>query len=428
MLTIIPHLQQLYSWDCGVASVAMVLNGMGIRISQSTIHQFYPLSSLWSIDLAYLLKHYGVRDFTFYTNHIGLNWEHSSIPFYKNAITNDVKRVHSLFSRAKEQGVNIINVGLSLDDIKRFLASNRYAIILLVNLNLMTCHLCMAEKKKENACCSSSCFPWFDSRKSRMEAYVHSSTNTYNRTHHEGAGHNTLLDFDVDVDILGAAARSSSSMTLPISIQPYSPHSMSIQPPISAPKPAVSPMPPLNTNIAASVQRRLSFGGILSHLSSPLPSTNLTTSMPNIHNPQSSISHNDQPSLSSSLQSSSTIPNLPNTAATAANAINSTPSSPLLSKTSYPPSSYSTTTTRKAPPLDKSKSNPICCFNPGYIPLPPEFIGHYVVVIGYDWKSDCFFYRDCGSESAVCAVKAELMMMAWKCKGTDQDAIVVKIL
>ena len=126
----------------------MVLCGTGIPISISEIESFYPLNSIWTIDLVYLINHYtnsssighgllsstgsqsshmqynssntpisrsstayskSLRDFTFYTMHIGLNWEYASIPFYKSAMVHDIKRVHSLFARAKDQGINILN-------------------------------------------------------------------------------------------------------------------------------------------------------------------------------------------------------------------------------------------------------------------------------------------------------------------------------
>ena len=98
----------------------MILSSLGIPVSPLDIQLFYPLKSLWTIDLAYLIKHYttghiyggrgcGALDFSFYTLHIGLNWDWGDIPFYKEAFVLDVKRVHSLFARAKDQGVTIIN-------------------------------------------------------------------------------------------------------------------------------------------------------------------------------------------------------------------------------------------------------------------------------------------------------------------------------
>jgi hypothetical protein len=76
-----------------------------------------------------------------YTSHIGVNWNHFSSPFYKG-LQDDQKRIHSLFARAKESGVRVIPSPLDMDDIKRFVVSNRYAIIVLANLGQLRCNLC----------------------------------------------------------------------------------------------------------------------------------------------------------------------------------------------------------------------------------------------------------------------------------------------
>ena len=58
----------------------MILHGIGKTfISSNQIYDFYPISSIWTIDIAYLLKHYGVEDFTFYTLHIGVNWSNAQV-------------------------------------------------------------------------------------------------------------------------------------------------------------------------------------------------------------------------------------------------------------------------------------------------------------------------------------------------------------
>lgn len=128
----------------------MVLSGIGIR--NSSIQQLsnsYPVDSTWTIDLAFLLRSYGVEDFTMYTSHIGVNWAHQQCQFYKKCFQKDLKRISRLFSTSKESNVRVIHASLDMDDLKRFLLSNRYAIILLVNLSTLSCSLCRERKRKE---------------------------------------------------------------------------------------------------------------------------------------------------------------------------------------------------------------------------------------------------------------------------------------
>ncbi|KAH6596947.1 hypothetical protein BASA50_003408 [Batrachochytrium salamandrivorans] len=147
MLTIIPHIPQSYNWDCGPACASMVLAGLGSpRSSPSDILALYPQKSIWTVDIAYIFKHYAVKDFTMYTSYIGVNWQNASKQFYRDTIADDLKRVHSLFAKARESHVRIVPLVLAMDDICRFLASNRYAIIILVNLNLLLCRQCRQSK------------------------------------------------------------------------------------------------------------------------------------------------------------------------------------------------------------------------------------------------------------------------------------------
>lgn len=83
-----------------------------------------------------------------YTSHIGINWQHSLTPFYKDSLEKDLKRVHSLFARARESNVRVVPTTLKMNDIRRFLMSNRFAIIILVNLNSLSCHLCKEKSRK----------------------------------------------------------------------------------------------------------------------------------------------------------------------------------------------------------------------------------------------------------------------------------------
>ncbi|KAJ8324304.1 hypothetical protein QVD99_008209 [Batrachochytrium dendrobatidis] len=149
MLTIVPHIAQSYSWDCGLACTSMVLAGLGIpRSTLLDVSNMCSTRSIWTVDLVYIFRHYGVQDFTMYTSYIGVNWQNASKPFYRDSIAEDLKRVHSLFAKARACQVRIVPLVLAMDDICRFLASNRYAIIILVNFNLLKCTTCSKNKAK----------------------------------------------------------------------------------------------------------------------------------------------------------------------------------------------------------------------------------------------------------------------------------------
>jgi hypothetical protein len=84
-----------------------------------------------------------------YTNHIGVNWNHSTNHFYRKCFQKDLKRINSLFANSKESRVRVCHASLEMDDLQRFLISNRYSIILLVNLTNLVCSLCREKKRKE---------------------------------------------------------------------------------------------------------------------------------------------------------------------------------------------------------------------------------------------------------------------------------------
>ncbi|KAJ3216996.1 guanylyl cyclase domain-containing protein 1 [Dinochytrium kinnereticum] len=99
--------------------------------------------SVWTIDLAYIMRHFGLDDFTFYTSYIGVNLQYASKHhFDRDSIGNDRRRIHSLFADAQDFGVRIVPMVLSMEDMRRFLLSEQYAILILVNLSRLKCRIC----------------------------------------------------------------------------------------------------------------------------------------------------------------------------------------------------------------------------------------------------------------------------------------------
>ncbi|KNC96516.1 uncharacterized protein SPPG_08105 [Spizellomyces punctatus DAOM BR117] len=146
-LASVPHCQQLSSWDCGLACVSMVLSALGQKHSLMDLRKECPLESVWTIDLAYILRRFSVEDFTYYTSYIGVNWQYSSKEFYRDTWTLDRRRVQSLFAAAHDNRVRVVGLTLALDDIRRFLLSTVYAVIMLVDLRLLRCRKCKSKSK-----------------------------------------------------------------------------------------------------------------------------------------------------------------------------------------------------------------------------------------------------------------------------------------
>lgn len=129
--------------------MTQVLYGIGKFKTSQEIYDNYQIESTWTIDLSYILKLYNLDDFVFYTTHLGINWEHVKVPFYSQTYENDKKRVHNLFSQAQGLGINIVPRKVTIDEMREFMMTNRYAIILLVDLNLLSCQLCKEKQRKE---------------------------------------------------------------------------------------------------------------------------------------------------------------------------------------------------------------------------------------------------------------------------------------
>ncbi|KAF9934398.1 guanylyl cyclase domain-containing protein 1 [Linnemannia zychae] len=178
--TPVPHISQEEDWDCGLACVAMVANALGSRLSLAEVTLHCSVESVWTIDLAYILRKLSNDqvnlptiqfskpsskfhvpnlspgrgegwDFTYYTSTIGADAAHSKEKFYRKSFDDDQRRVNALFDNADAANIRVIELTLPLDDFKRFLYCKKYAIITLVNQRLLKCPQCL-EKIKFCSC------------------------------------------------------------------------------------------------------------------------------------------------------------------------------------------------------------------------------------------------------------------------------------
>ncbi|CAI0443454.1 unnamed protein product [Linum tenue] len=129
----VPHVNQLQSWDCGLACVVMVLNTVGVSdCSIEALADISSTTSIWTVDLAYLLKRFSVR-FSYFTVTIGANPSYSVETYYKEQLPTDVLRVDMLFEKASEEGINILCRSINEKEISCLILSGKYIVIALVN-------------------------------------------------------------------------------------------------------------------------------------------------------------------------------------------------------------------------------------------------------------------------------------------------------
>lgn len=131
----VPHVKQTYNWDCGLACVLMVVRALGASAHDCdlrTLRQLCRTTSIWTVDLAYLLRRFGA-DVTFTTVTMGANPAYESESFYRDNLREDCERVDALFEGARANGIPIERRSLSPDAVKAYAGGGEYLVILLVD-------------------------------------------------------------------------------------------------------------------------------------------------------------------------------------------------------------------------------------------------------------------------------------------------------
>uniref|UniRef100_A0A5B7AKW4 Guanylyl cyclase 1 n=1 Tax=Davidia involucrata TaxID=16924 RepID=A0A5B7AKW4_DAVIN len=129
----VPHINQIRTWDCGLACVLMVLRTLGI--SNCNIQELGELcctTSIWTVDLTYLLQKFSIS-FSYFTVTLGANPNFSVETFYKEQLPNDLVRVDMLFQKALEAGIDIQCRSISGEEISLLVLSGKYIAIALVD-------------------------------------------------------------------------------------------------------------------------------------------------------------------------------------------------------------------------------------------------------------------------------------------------------
>lgn len=87
----------------------MTLQGLGFRCNLEEIQAACSVNSVWTIDLAFILKNY-VHDFTYYTSYLGSRKEYQEQKFYQQDFDEDEKRINRLFAIAKSCSVHVVRM------------------------------------------------------------------------------------------------------------------------------------------------------------------------------------------------------------------------------------------------------------------------------------------------------------------------------
>ena len=151
----VPHVRQTHDWDCGLACALMVLKALvrradadpntsaharlprshgARRADLPTLRRRCPTQSVWTIDLAHLLRSFHpLCDVAFYTVTLGANPAFCQERFYRDSIKNDEARVARLFAGAAAAGIFVQKRSVCLRNVKRWAASAEWILIVLVD-------------------------------------------------------------------------------------------------------------------------------------------------------------------------------------------------------------------------------------------------------------------------------------------------------
>ncbi|XP_041005319.1 LOW QUALITY PROTEIN: guanylyl cyclase 1 [Juglans microcarpa x Juglans regia] len=110
----------------------MILKSLGITCNFEVLSELCCTTSIWTVDLAYLLLRFPVS-FSFFTVTVGANPNYSGETFYKEQLPNDLGRVDMLFQKAREAGININCSSISGEEISVLILSGKYIAIALVD-------------------------------------------------------------------------------------------------------------------------------------------------------------------------------------------------------------------------------------------------------------------------------------------------------
>lgn len=138
---VVPYVHQSFSWDCGLACVEMALRSRGISAGVDELHKLCATDSVWSIDISYLLHHYGLHQ-VYLTTTKGVRAEYGGQEFYRLQLRVDTERVNQLFNRAEAEGIHVVQRTVDMAEIVHEVEHKKSLVLVLVDKRLLKCGLC----------------------------------------------------------------------------------------------------------------------------------------------------------------------------------------------------------------------------------------------------------------------------------------------
>uniref|UniRef100_A0A8C9CSG0 Guanylyl cyclase domain containing 1 n=1 Tax=Phocoena sinus TaxID=42100 RepID=A0A8C9CSG0_PHOSS len=129
----------------GAAARTRYLGQLDDSEFESALQELRLTRSIWTIDLAYLMRHFGVRH-RFCTQTLGVDKGYKNQSFYRKHFDTEETRVNQLFAQAKACKVLVEKCTVSVQDIQAHLAQGHVAIVL-VNSGVLHCDLCSSPVK-----------------------------------------------------------------------------------------------------------------------------------------------------------------------------------------------------------------------------------------------------------------------------------------
>ncbi|XP_064619148.1 protein GUCD1-like [Lineus longissimus] len=126
------HVQQSFTWDCGLACAKMVVGTYSLDPDSvsKVCSKFDIRESVWTIDLAFILKEYGLK-LAMFTVTLGVDQTYANESFYTSNFNSDEGRVTRLFSEAADKGVHVEKRSMSIDEIISHLMTSGLVIVLI---------------------------------------------------------------------------------------------------------------------------------------------------------------------------------------------------------------------------------------------------------------------------------------------------------
>ena len=114
---------------------------LGYRYSRSVLLQMLGTQSVWTIDLALLLRRAtgidnGLR-FLLCTTTLGAEDSYAEEAFYKQEFEVDAARINGLFRSATSLRINYIKISLLSEDLARLMSTGSVVIIMLLDLRII---------------------------------------------------------------------------------------------------------------------------------------------------------------------------------------------------------------------------------------------------------------------------------------------------